>query len=169
MFKHFNDIKLLVKCGEKRETISISTPPLWTTAQCVTKPIFGHWCCVDVGKEDINMQRIDLCCLKYPAWSPELAFSCCHCIIRYTKPALFNNCMFFWVLFDKQESKLFPTWINNERPHEVQNENTFPFPNLNGCSVEFLGWIANFVPRFITDTISYPCRIYVHFCFLKWF
>ena len=34
-----------------------------------------------------------------------------------------------------------------------------PFPNFNGCTVEFWGWISNFIPLFKLGVITYPCQL----------
>ena len=42
-------------------------------------------------------------------------------------------------------------------PGKVWDEITYPFLNLNGCTVEVKQWISNFIPNFIMDIITYPC------------
>ena len=41
-------------------------------------------------------------------------------------------------------------------PNNVWDEITYPFPNLNGCTVEVWEWIGIFIPHFIMDVITYP-------------
>ena len=38
-------------------------------------------------------------------------------------------------------------------PSEVWDE-TYPYPNFNGCTIEVRGWINNFIPH-ITDNVNY--------------
>ena len=37
------------------------------------------------------------------------------------------------------------------------DENTYPWPNLNGTTVEVWVWIGNSIAAFIMDVITYPC------------
>ena len=37
------------------------------------------------------------------------------------------------------------------------NENTYPFANFNGVTVEVWEWIRNFIPHSILYVITYPC------------
>ena len=48
-------------------------------------------------------------------------------------------------------------WISNYIHYKVWNETTYPFPNLNGASVEVWECISNFIQHFIMDVIIYPC------------
>ena len=41
-------------------------------------------------------------------------------------------------------------------PKKVLDENTYPFPNFNGATVEIWEWISNFIPYFIMYVIIYP-------------
>ena len=52
---------------------------------------------------------------------------------------------------------LIPAWINNHMPRKMWAEITYPFPNLNGCTVEFWELTTNFIPPFIMDPITHPC------------
>ena len=36
------------------------------------------------------------------------------------------------------------------------DEITYLFPNLNGCTVEVLEWIDNFISLFLKDVVTYP-------------
>ena len=47
-------------------------------------------------------------------------------------------------------------WINNNEPHKVWNEITYPFPNFNGCTSEVWEWIRNSTSYFKMDVITYP-------------
>ena len=38
-----------------------------------------------------------------------------------------------------RDACLTPTWVNNHIPSKVWDEITYPFPNLNGCTVEVWG------------------------------
>ena len=40
---------------------------------------------------------------------------------------------------------------------KIWDEITYPFPNCNGCTVEILELISNFIPHLIMDMITYPC------------
>ena len=42
-------------------------------------------------------------------------------------------------------------------PNEMWDEIIYPFTN-NGCTVEVLTWVSNFIPHFIMDVIIYPGR-----------
>ena len=48
---------------------------------------------------------------------------------------------------------------------------TCPFPNFNGCTIEFEEWISNFIPHFIMDVIYAPQNLHtiVLFFVLVWF
>ena len=50
-----------------------------------------------------------------------------------------------------------PTWISNYTHYNVRDKITYLFANLNGCTVEFLEWISNFIPHFTGYVITYPC------------
>ena len=57
------------------------------------------------------------------------------------------------------------TWFNFNHnmdkilhPLKAWGEITYPFLNFNGCTVEVYEWISNFIPYFIMDVITYPCR-----------
>ena len=52
---------------------------------------------------------------------------------------------------------LIPAWINNHMPWKVWAEITYPFPNCNGCTVEFWELVTDFIPLFIMDPIIQPC------------
>ena len=41
-------------------------------------------------------------------------------------------------------------------PRQVWEEITYPFPNLNGCTIEVWEWISYFTPHIIMDVITYP-------------
>ena len=48
--------------------------------------------------------------------------------------------------------------ISNRMPGNVWHEITYPFPNVNGCTVEVWEWICKFIPHFMMDVIIYLCR-----------
>ena len=48
-------------------------------------------------------------------------------------------------------------------PSTMWDQITYPFPNFNGCTVEVWEWISNFIPHFIRDVITYPCRNWMIF------
>ena len=37
------------------------------------------------------------------------------------------------------------------------DEITYPFPNVNGCTVEVCEWTRNVIPHFAGRIIIYPC------------
>ena len=37
------------------------------------------------------------------------------------------------------------------------DEFTYPFPNFNGCTVQFWESLSNFIPHFMNDVIIFPC------------
>ena len=51
---------------------------------------------------------------------------------------------------------LIPAWISTHMPSEVWDEMTYPFPDLNGCTVEVWEMIIHFIPYFMMDVIIYP-------------
>ena len=50
------------------------------------------------------------------------------------------------------------TWIKYN--HSMNKQIAYPFPNLNGCTIEAREWIANFIPHFIMDIFIYLCWDY---------
>ena len=42
-----------------------------------------------------------------------------------------------------------PSMISNCIYHNVWDEITYPFPNFNGCTIEVLEWINNFISRWL--------------------
>ena len=46
---------------------------------------------------------------------------------------------------------LIPAWIGKHMPSKVCDENIYPYPNFNCCTLEVWGWIRNFIPHFIVD------------------
>ena len=50
---------------------------------------------------------------------------------------------------------LIPTWIINNMPMFVWNWITYPFPNVNGTTVDVLERISNFIPHLIMDVDTY--------------
>ena len=51
---------------------------------------------------------------------------------------------------------LIPDWISNHMPSNMWDEITYPFPNVNGATVEVWECISNFSPHFMMDVITYP-------------
>ena len=47
-------------------------------------------------------------------------------------------------------------WISNYNYYKVWHDITYLIPNFNGCTVEVLEFINNFIPRFIWHVITYP-------------
>ena len=39
--------------------------------------------------------------------------------------------------------------------YKVQDEITYPFPNLNTAAIEVREWISNFIPHFTGQMITY--------------
>ena len=52
---------------------------------------------------------------------------------------------------------LIPARISNYTIYKVWGEITYPFSNLNGCTVEVWEWIINLIPHFTWYVITYPC------------
>ena len=52
---------------------------------------------------------------------------------------------------------LIPAWISNYSHYKVWGEVTYPFPNLNGATIEVCERISNFFPHLIGHVITYPC------------
>ena len=48
-------------------------------------------------------------------------------------------------------------WVSNQISRRVANENTYPFPNFNGCPLKLDIWMNNFIPHFLVDVVTYPC------------
>ena len=46
--------------------------------------------------------------------------------------------------------------ISNYTYHKMWNGITYPFPNINGATVEVWKWISNFIPQFSGHVITYP-------------
>ena len=44
---------------------------------------------------------------------------------------------------------LIPASMSNYMPDKVWDENTYRFPNFNGCNVEVWDWISNFISHFM--------------------
>ena len=53
-----------------------------------------------------------------------------------------------WVPFYQHGLTIIPAWVNNYIHYKVWDELTYPFPNLNGTTVEVWEWISNFIPHF---------------------
>ena len=49
-----------------------------------------------------------------------------------------------------------PACLNNHMSNKLYNKITYPFPNVNGSSIEVSEWIGNFIPHFIKYVITYP-------------
>ena len=39
----------------------------------------------------------------------------------------------------------------------MYDEITYPFPNLNGATIEVWEWISNLISHITMDVITYPC------------
>ena len=50
----------------------------------------------------------------------------------------------------------FNAWTDNHIPSKVLDEITYPFPNVNGWTIQIWEWVSNVVPHFIMDRIIYP-------------
>ena len=50
---------------------------------------------------------------------------------------------------------LIPGWISNYIFWIVLDEITYPFPNINGATVEVWEWVTNFTQHFTMDAITY--------------
>ena len=58
---------------------------------------------------------------------------------------------------------LIPGWIDNHVHHNVWNEITYPFPNLDGTTVEVREWISKFIPRFTGHMIIFHVGMKIYF------
>ena len=80
-------------------------------------------------------------------------------IVIWNYRDLYNGFVYY-VLFSRLVYQhgitLIPAWISNHRLTTVWGENTYPFPNFNGSTVEVWEGISNLIPRFIMDVITYP-------------
>ena len=63
-----------------------------------------------------------------------------------------------------QQKPLLLTWIKlnpgricNYIHYKMSDENTYPFPNLNGATVEVWEWISYFIPHLTAHVIIHPC------------
>ena len=45
-------------------------------------------------------------------------------------------------------------WISNYMSSKVRDGITYPFPNFNGCAIEVLGWLINFIPHRCTSSLN---------------
>ena len=50
-----------------------------------------------------------------------------------------------------------PTWINNYIHYNVRDKNSYPFPNVDGATVEVGECISNFTVPFTSHVTTYPC------------
>ena len=58
--------------------------------------------------------------------------------------------------FHEHDLTLIPSWINNLMADKVWGAIIYPFPNLNGGTVEIREWSSNFTPYFIGHVITHP-------------
>ena len=83
---------------------------------------------------------------------------------RYNGTALYHGC--WWLNNQQHGMRLMttniPTWIRNHILSKVWDEITYPFPNINGATVEVLEWIGNFIPHFTMDIITHHAGIKVN-------
>ena len=49
----------------------------------------------------------------------------------------------------------------------MYDEIMYPFLNFNGCTVEVLEWISNFILHFTAHVISYPWRDQIQIMLMK--
>ena len=59
--------------------------------------------------------------------------------------------------FYQDRPTIIPAWICNNIPYKWWDGITYAFPNFNGCTVEVLEWISNFILHLVMDVITYPC------------
>ena len=52
---------------------------------------------------------------------------------------------------------LIPALISNHMDSKGWDEITYPFLNINGCTVEVWELISYFIPHFVMDAVIYPC------------
>ena len=56
----------------------------------------------------------------------------------------------------------------NHMSSKLRDEITCTFPNFNGCTVEILEWINNFIQYFMMDVSTYPCWMKVSsYCIVR--
>ena len=60
-----------------------------------------------------------------------------------------------WGPFYKYKLTLIPAWISNHIHYQVWDEITYPFRNLNDCTIEVLEWISNFIPQLTGHVITF--------------
>ena len=51
------------------------------------------------------------------------------------------------------------SWIGKYMHYKMCNQITYPFPNLNGTTVEGWEWISNFIPHFTGHVITYHVKM----------
>ena len=59
-----------------------------------------------------------------------------------------------WDLFCLYGLTLMLAWTVNPMSNKVWHEITYPFPNVNNCTVEILEWVNDYIPHFIVDVIT---------------
>ena len=72
-----------------------------------------------------------------------------------------------WGLFYWHGLALIPAWISNHKSNKEWDEITYPFsnlngctvkvPNFNGCTIEVWKWISYFISRYSMDVITFSC------------
>ena len=50
-----------------------------------------------------------------------------------------------------------PAWLSNDIHHKMWDEITYPLPNFNVRTVEYLEWTSNFIPHLTMYLITFPC------------
>ena len=58
--------------------------------------------------------------------------------------------------FYSQSLTSISAWLSIHMSCNVWGEIAYPFPNLNGATVEVSEWISNVIPHFIMDVITFP-------------
>ena len=74
-------------------------------------------------------------------------------IIAYVKTQKIR----FIIHYVKPTAQLLFKHISNHMLSKVWDKITYPFPNLNGSTVEVWEWLSNWIPHYIMDVITYPC------------
>ena len=62
-----------------------------------------------------------------------------------------------WAYFTSRDDMQLNLKSLNPIHGKVWDDNTCPFPNFNGATVEVWEWISNFIPHFTRHLITYPC------------
>ena len=70
-------------------------------------------------------------------------------------------------------ASILSTWMNfkvsmDDVPNKLRNWITYPFQNINGCTVEVWEWMTNILSHFVIDVITYPWWYWIRNMLVKW-